>query len=134
MNRMYASTMGRMTSPDKGRMVLNDPSTLNRYTYGSSDPINHTDPTGNYWITQSHPYLSDNGGFNGGPCGPGACGQETVPLLLTALAFGSLASTGFLKPRRKQALVSRPVVVAVQRPHRKTPVSWTLLESEPSRC
>jgi hypothetical protein len=72
MNRMYANTGGRFTSPDKGRMVLNDPSTLNRYIYGSSDPINHTDPTGNYWITQwEHPYLSDNGGFNGAPCGPG---------------------------------------------------------------
>jgi hypothetical protein len=50
MNRMYASTNGRMTTPDQGPMSLSKPSTFNRYAYGGLDPINNVDPSGNTWM------------------------------------------------------------------------------------
>jgi hypothetical protein len=36
-----------MTSPDKGPNKVTQPTSLNRYTYGNLDPINHNDPSGN---------------------------------------------------------------------------------------
>jgi len=46
MNRYDASSYGRFVSPDKGKMYLELPITLNRYVYTSDDPINNVDPTG----------------------------------------------------------------------------------------
>jgi RHS repeat-associated protein len=47
--RYYANAAGRFNSPDKGRMLLVIPSSLNRYAYAGLDPINITDQTGNEW-------------------------------------------------------------------------------------
>jgi RHS repeat-associated protein len=46
MDRYYGNSAGRFNSPDKGRFTLGIPSSLNRYTYSGSDPINHIDPSG----------------------------------------------------------------------------------------
>ena len=48
MARMYAGTGGRFTSPDQGEITLDAPVTLNRYVYSAADPINYTDPDGNF--------------------------------------------------------------------------------------
>jgi RHS repeat-associated protein len=47
MARYYQNNQGRMNSPDKGPIRLLAPATLNRYTYGISDPINNKDGSGN---------------------------------------------------------------------------------------
>jgi RHS repeat-associated protein len=48
MNRYYSNTGGRFNSPDKGRMILVKPASLNRYSYVAADPVNSTDATGNF--------------------------------------------------------------------------------------
>jgi RHS repeat-associated protein len=47
-NRYYASGMGRFlrVDPYRGSAFLDDPQTLNRYTYAENDPVNLTDPLG----------------------------------------------------------------------------------------
>jgi RHS repeat-associated protein len=45
MNRYYANTAGRFASPDKGKLRLFLPASLNRYSYVGADPINRTDST-----------------------------------------------------------------------------------------
>lgn len=47
-NRYDASATGRFMSLDRGKMQLYAPTTLNRYVYSTNDPINGSDPTGNY--------------------------------------------------------------------------------------
>jgi RHS repeat-associated protein len=47
MARMYANAGGRFTTPDQGPSIATKPTTLNRYTYGNLDPINHSDQSGN---------------------------------------------------------------------------------------
>lgn len=44
--RYYASSMGRFISPDDFGGHLEDPQTLNRYTYVRNNPLRYTDPTG----------------------------------------------------------------------------------------
>ena len=46
--RKYESIAGRWTSPDPagGSMSLENPQTLNRYTYANNDPMNSIDPSG----------------------------------------------------------------------------------------
>jgi hypothetical protein len=48
MNRYDSSTSGRFISPDKGRALMYQPSTLNRYIYSIDDPINYTDADGHF--------------------------------------------------------------------------------------
>lgn len=50
MARYYANVSGRFASPDKGRIGLYIPASLNRYSYAGSDPINRTDSSGNEWV------------------------------------------------------------------------------------
>src|SRR4051812_36999532 len=49
--RYYASTMGRFLSPDPLDLsgMLENPQTLNRYTYGMNNPLIYDDPTGELW-------------------------------------------------------------------------------------
>ncbi len=45
--RYYNNNFGRFWSPDPmGAAHANDPQSWNRYTYGGSDPVNRSDPTG----------------------------------------------------------------------------------------
>ena len=44
--RYYDPVIGRFISPDTTGQNLNDPQSLNRYTYCQNNPLNHTDPTG----------------------------------------------------------------------------------------
>lgn len=58
-NRYYALTAGRFASIDKDRPILPLPSTLNRYTYVVSDPLNHMDSSGlRMTLTIEGPILS----------------------------------------------------------------------------
>jgi hypothetical protein len=45
---MYQNLGGKFTSPDEGPLVAHLPRTLNRYAFVQSDPINFTDPDGNF--------------------------------------------------------------------------------------
>lgn len=42
--------LGRFISPDWYVQAPEDPQSLNRYTYARNNPINYTDPTGNFWF------------------------------------------------------------------------------------
>ena len=53
--RYYDPTIGRFISPDTVVQSYSNPQTLNRYSYCSNNPLNHTDPTG-------LDYISDHGG------------------------------------------------------------------------
>lgn len=44
--RYYASTMGRFMSPDTFGEHIEDPQTLNRYSYVGNNPLSRTDPDG----------------------------------------------------------------------------------------
>ena len=86
--RYYASTLGRFTSPDPygGSADGKDPQSWNRYSYVQDDPVNHNDPSGMYmpfwddwgvggwgynWITAG----GDSGWGSQGPfysCGDGS--------------------------------------------------------------
>jgi RHS repeat-associated protein len=44
--RYMSSAQGRLTSPDPGGGHLQDPQTLNRYTYARNNPLRFTDSTG----------------------------------------------------------------------------------------
>jgi RHS repeat-associated protein len=50
--RYYDATIGRFISPDSTGQKLNDPQTLNRYSYCINNPLNRTDLTGHFsWKT-----------------------------------------------------------------------------------
>lgn len=51
--RYYASTMGRMLSPDPVGGSLANPQTLNKYAYVLNNPLVNTDPTGMYVCSDS---------------------------------------------------------------------------------
>jgi RHS repeat-associated protein len=55
MNRFYGNTNGRFNSPDKAAPEAWMPLTLNRYLYTIADPINHTDPDGNFIAKRQFP-------------------------------------------------------------------------------
>ena len=48
--RYYDPLIGRFISPDNVGQNLNDPQSLNRYTYCSNNPLKYTDPTGHFSI------------------------------------------------------------------------------------
>ena len=49
MARYNVNRLGRFASPDPLGGTIDDPQSLNRYTYVGNDPINLTDPTGECW-------------------------------------------------------------------------------------
>jgi RHS repeat-associated protein len=51
--RWYAPEMGRFTSADSAGASPFDPRTLNRYTYSFNDPVNHSDPTGQFSVMEN---------------------------------------------------------------------------------
>jgi RHS repeat-associated protein len=62
--RQYSSTLGRWMSPDAydGSYNINDPQSLNRYTYASNSPLSYIDPDG----TLS--YIDADGTSDEDPC------------------------------------------------------------------
>ena len=46
--RYYDQGVGRFTQQDTWMGNNSDPITLHKYLYGNADPVNHTDPTGNF--------------------------------------------------------------------------------------
>ena len=67
--RYYASSMGRFMSPDPLGGHLEDPQTLNKYSYVANNPLSRTDPTGldfNLQCTQTKDNASTcQGGLQG---------------------------------------------------------------------
>ena len=51
--RYYDASTGRFISPDATGQDLNNPQTLNRYTYCLNNPLNRNDPTGHWpnWLS-----------------------------------------------------------------------------------
>ena len=49
--RWYDPTQGRFISEDTFEGKLDDPMSLNLYTYVGNNPLKHLDPTGNFWET-----------------------------------------------------------------------------------
>lgn len=49
--RYYDPTVGRFISKDPVKGVLENPQTLNPYVYVGNNPINRSDPSGEYWGT-----------------------------------------------------------------------------------
>ncbi len=70
--RWYSDQLGRFVSPDDILPDLNNPQSLNRYSYVNNDPVNATDPTG-------HRIVCDDGYL--GSCGDSAYsnGSYTPP-------------------------------------------------------
>jgi RHS repeat-associated protein len=71
--RHYSSNMGRWMSPDRGWMIaldLNNPQTLNMYSYVLNNPLKFTDPTGLYcyWDDGSSDDDPKDGGASKGDC------------------------------------------------------------------
>ena len=50
MARFYVNRNGRFTSPDPLSGSVGNPQSLNRYAYGADDPINTSDPTGQFLV------------------------------------------------------------------------------------
>jgi RHS repeat-associated protein len=50
MARYYINRNGRFTSPDPLSGSVGNPQSLNRYAYGANDPINNSDPTGQFLV------------------------------------------------------------------------------------
>ena len=48
--RYYEAAAGRFTSFDTFDGEISDPATLNKYSYGASNPINHIDPSGHDFL------------------------------------------------------------------------------------
>ena len=48
--RFYASSYGRLNTPDRKAGDPSDPVSMNRYTYVGGDPVNRMDPRGTDWI------------------------------------------------------------------------------------
>jgi RHS repeat-associated protein len=50
--RHYSPHSGRFTQRDTWAGNSQDPITLHKYVYGNSDPVNHTDPSGNFSLVE----------------------------------------------------------------------------------
>lgn len=66
-SRWYSADLGRFISPDDIVPDLNNPQSLNRYSYVNNDPVNATDPTG-------HKIACDDGYL--GSCGDSGYGDD----------------------------------------------------------
>jgi RHS repeat-associated protein len=101
MNRYSASTMGRFTSPDKGRMGLHMPITLNRYLFANADPINNTDPDGKQTITVTTPppppVIPESSEFPGGPVGAPPVNFPNLPEVISSAILQALAAQGLTR-------------------------------------
>lgn len=78
--RYYASTMGRFMSPDPLGGHLEDPQTLNKYSYVANNPLTRTDPTGldfNLQCTQTKDNASTCQGGVQGTTATDADGKST---------------------------------------------------------
>jgi RHS repeat-associated protein len=60
-SRYYSSTLGRFLSADLMQGRLHVPRSLNRYAYVGNDPINITDPRGEFWFEQTFCVNSGSG-------------------------------------------------------------------------
>ncbi|HEX5734532.1 MAG TPA: RHS repeat-associated core domain-containing protein [Blastocatellia bacterium] len=80
-NRQYSNLTGRFMRPDPIRGSINNPQSLNRYSYVWNDPIAFTDPTGLY-TTCAAQYRTCPGGGGGYPdiwsWGFGRSGSESA--------------------------------------------------------
>jgi RHS repeat-associated protein len=75
-NRFDSSTIGRFMSVDNGPFHLKRPVTLNRYSYGGDDPVNHLDPDGSDYTSDQLSYLGSAWQSVGGFACYGNCSAE----------------------------------------------------------
>jgi RHS repeat-associated protein len=75
--RQHSARLGRFHMADPVHGATSNPQSLNRYSYGLSDPINHTDPTGMLGVKI---YV---------PVDPGACDPFDLPCGAFGTGFGS---------------------------------------------
>ena len=68
--RYYDASVGHFTQPDPIVEDLRRPQTLSRYAYVSNDPLNATDPTGNFLVPAE---LSPPRGGSSYPTWPERC-------------------------------------------------------------
>ncbi|HUI87939.1 MAG TPA: RHS repeat-associated core domain-containing protein [Anaerolineales bacterium] len=70
-SRWYSADLGRFVSPDDIVPDLNNPQSLNKYSYVNNDPVNATDPTG-HKIACDDGYLGSCGdsGYSDDPSQP----------------------------------------------------------------
>ena len=66
--RYYDPSIGRFNNEDSVEGKIDNPLTLNRYTYVHNNPINNIDPTG-HWCTSADGKYSHAGGCDGGKKG-----------------------------------------------------------------
>jgi RHS repeat-associated protein len=102
-NRYYASGTARFTTPDPAKRSarLRKPGTWNRYTYGSNDPINHSDPLGLFtyepvpcwWFGECDPEPEPDPEPDPVPPDPGSGGNPDPPKLKN-IAPAHLSNTG----------------------------------------
>lgn len=88
--RYYASTMGRMMSPDwsaKAEPVpyakLDDPQTLNLYEYGRNNPLSNVDPDGHDFWDKLNNFVHGNGWQNTPTPTPAPTPPPAPPAVIT---------------------------------------------------
>jgi RHS repeat-associated protein len=100
--RYDMNRLGRFSSPDPVRGNTSDPQSLNRYTYVSNDPINHSDPTGlckgGLLVVGDHKICSSGRPLGAPPDGAGGwlggeyCGTDPMCLLNGGSGQGAFSS------------------------------------------
>jgi len=83
--RYYDPKVGRFISEDTYKGAVDNPLTLNRYTYVHNNPINNIDPTGNYCVS-----ADGKNAYGGG------CNNLTSKYLGDDITGGPIISNGKL--------------------------------------
>ena len=103
--RYYDPQLGRFIQPDTIVQSPDDPQTLNRYSYCGNNPLNFTDPTGNFFDIATMAFIT----IAGAAVGAQVAGMTGGNVMLGALggAVGGLLSgigIGYLGPELQSAL------------------------------
>ncbi|MGB8476936.1 MAG: RHS repeat-associated core domain-containing protein [Candidatus Acidiferrum sp.] len=123
--RYYASTMGRFLSPDWSAKVepvpyskLDDPQTLNLYSYVRNNPLGGVDPDGHYFVVGAHDQrfyqkvLTDLYRRPGGRALVTSLANSDRPVLLDRQSFDT-ANTGTAGKATALAVSGQPGVAGV---------------------
>jgi RHS repeat-associated protein len=89
--RYFASTMGRMLSPDPIGGDLTDPQSLNKYAYALNNPLRFTDPTGLY-VCKDSKDCSSKADIAFGKALDSLRGSSNADVARAAAAYGTVNS------------------------------------------